>query len=391
MQDYLKLHANENEQAAFFILESLGFGVLLIDEKDHRIVYANNAALRMSGHQAVDIINAVCHELVCPAEKDKCPITDLGQSVDNSERKLICADGVQLPIIKTVIPVVLSGRKYLLESFVDNLARKTLEEELTSKNRELTEAMQTIKETQCRMIQQEKLAGIGQLAAGVAHEINNPLAFIISNLGTLDGYAAKIKKSFMLQEREAGELDYIFRDIGELIRETIDGAERVKNIVQDLKGFARISEERRLADINEGLESTLNVLGNELKYKAVVEKEYGNIPMIFCNLGQLNQVFANLIANAADSIDGHGKIKISTWADGKDVFIEIMDSGCGMTPEVMTKIFEPFYTTKDVGLGTGLGLSVSYEIISKHGGKITVESEIGKGSIFTVSLPIVLE
>lgn len=416
MQDYLMLHADEKEHFAFLIMESLGFGVILIDENDHRIVYANNAALRMSGHDISAILNSVCHELVCPAEKGKCPISDLKQDVDNSERKLVCADGRLLPIIKTVIPLVLGNRRYLLESFIDNLARKNLEEALIRKNQELMEAVQTIKQTQAQLIQQEKLAGIGQLAAGVAHEINNPLGFIISNLDTLTGYAEKLERFVLMQEalleelvrsernnnakaaylemrerKRSLDIDFVLNDIGDLIRETLDGAERVKNIVRDLKGFARISEEQRLADINEGLESTLQIMWNELKYKVVLEKKYGEIPLTMCNLGQLNQVFVNILSNAAAAISEQGEIRISTWADEKDIFIEFADNGCGMTPEEIQKIFEPFYTTKDIEAGSGLGLSVSREIIKKHGGNISVKSEPGKGSIFKVVIPIVTD
>lgn len=278
-----------------------------------------------------------------------------------------------------------------------------------SKDR-LEETLQQLKLVQAHLIQQEKMAGIGQLAAGVAHEINNPMAFIISNLESLDQYTSRIIQILTLQEkalaahdkterdREVAELneakralkiDYVLADTRELIKETLDGAARVKKIVQDLRGFVRPEYESKLANINDGIESAVNILRNEILYRgASVSKELGDIPPIMCNPGQLNQAFMNILVNAAQAIETAGNIHIKTWADTKNVFISVADTGKGIPPEIMNRIFEPFFTTKDIGQGKGLGLSVSYDIVRRHGGQISVESRDGEGTTVTVALPI---
>ncbi|GBD95321.1 MAG TPA: GHKL domain-containing protein [Nitrospirae bacterium] len=276
------------------------------------------------------------------------------------------------------------------------------------KNHEIEKANKEITATQSQLLQQEKMASIGQLAAGVAHEINNPMGFISSNLGTLGKYTNRLTEFIKsqtgviesLQSTEASDrlkdtrrklkLDYIFEDIEELIKESVDGAERVKKIVQNLKTFSRVDgAEHRHANINECIESTLNIVRNELKYKAVVEKEYGEIPLTKCYPQQLNQVFVNLLVNAAQAIEKQGIIKIRTWNGDAFICVSISDTGQGIPEEKLNRIFEPFFTTKDVGEGTGLGLSITYDIVKKHKGEITVESEVGKGSTFTVKIPVV--
>ena len=293
--------------------------------------------------------------------------------------------------------------------------------ELQEENAERKRAEEELKNAQAQIIQQEKMASIGQLAAGVAHEINNPMGFIISNLASLKYYAVKLAAFFKAQDETMCEMvktstdervneimtvlfqkfqeakhlmkiDYIMNDLEGLVRETLDGADRVKTIVQDLKGFSRITDnESMLADINAGLESTINIIWNELKFKTTLVKEFGDIPLIKCNQGQLNQVFMNILVNAAQAIDMQGEVRIKTWAEDENIFVSIEDTGRGIPQDIINRIFEPFFTTKEVGKGTGLGLSVSYEIIKKHGGEITVDSVVGKGTTFTVKIPIVTE
>lgn len=296
--------------------------------------------------------------------------------------------------------------------------RQQVEKNLEQNNQQLEKAYEELKEAQSQIVHQEKMASIGQLAAGIAHEINNPLAFIISNLESLRGYSLK-KTQFVTMQEEAVaalakaqaegkgseestaivsglkeakrslKIDYIISDTEDLIKETLDGANRVKNIVQDLKGFARVESENKLANINEGIESTINIIWNELKYKATLIKEYGDLPLISCNQGQLNQVFMNLIVNAVQAIDTQGEIRIKTSSEENNIVVSIADTGSGIPPEILNRIFEPFFTTKEVGKGTGLGLSVTYDIIKKHGGDIKAESEVGKGTLFTIRIPIV--
>ena len=276
---------------------------------------------------------------------------------------------------------------------------------------QLESAYSELKATQSRMLQQEKMASIGQLAAGVAHEINNPMGFIISNLNSLKKYIDKVTGFIKIQsesvERLSGngvihdilkdlneqkkslKIDYILGDLDNLIKESLDGAERVKKIVQELKSFSRLDEsDIKMADINEGLESTINIIWNELKYNTTVKKEYGNIPQANCNLGQLNQVFMNILVNAAHAIESQGEITVRTSSDEDNIYISISDTGTGIPADKLNRIFEPFYTTKEVGKGTGLGLSIAYDIVKKHNGEIRLESEVGKGTTFTIIVPI---
>lgn len=285
--------------------------------------------------------------------------------------------------------------------------------ELQSANRDLQAEREQqaalivrLEEAQSQLIQSEKMASIGQLAAGVAHEINNPVGFIKSNLGTLQRYIGnfgKVLNAYAEIEHELGEasqasvsqlkkdidLDYLQQDLDILLTETNDGVQRVQDIVRDLKNFSHVSSsEIILANLEMGLDSTLNVVWNELKYKAKVVKEYAAIPEIMCAPSQLNQVFMNLLVNASQAIEGQGQISIRTTSSEAEVRIEIEDSGRGIPPENLGRIFEPFFTTKPAVKGTGLGLSVTYGIIKHHGGDIQVRSEPGCGATFTITLPI---
>ena len=267
------------------------------------------------------------------------------------------------------------------------------------------ELIRKLEEAQNQLLQSEKMASMGLLAAGVAHEINNPVGFVNSNLGTLQRYINNLLRLLGAYEQIEESLDenvrqairqikieidaaYLREDINDLLTESLDGLMRVKRIVQDLKDFSHVDRaELELADLEKGLESTLNVVWNELKYKARVIKEYGHPPAIECFPSQLNQVFMNLLINAAHAIENTGNITIRTGHDTAYVWVEVEDTGTGIGPENLGRIFEPFFTTKPVGKGTGLGLSLSYGIVNKHGGRIEVKSELGKGSCFRVWLP----
>jgi len=189
--------------------------------------------------------------------------------------------------------------------------------------------------------------------------------------------------------KEEGDLAYLRQDIGDLLSESVDGLQRVKRIVQDLKDFSHVSEtEMQWANVENGLESTLNVVWNELKYKAEVVKDYGGIPEIECIPSQLNQVFMNLLVNAAQSIQERGVITLRTRQSGDNIYVEIADTGAGIPPQILNRIFDPFFTTKPVGTGTGLGLSITHGIIRKHNGRIEVDSAPGRGTTFRITLPI---
>lgn len=267
------------------------------------------------------------------------------------------------------------------------------------------ELINKLEDTHHKLLQAEKMASIGQLAAGVAHEINNPIGFVNSNLGTMQRYAESIFRLLAAYENVEGsltngvlhditrlkkEIDAAFlrEDIGNLLTESVEGLQRVKRIVQDLKEFSRVDgSEPEWANLEAGMESTLNVVSNELKDKAEVVREYGHIGQIRCFPSQLNQVFMNLLLNALHAIDQQGRITVRTGDDEDNVWVEVEDTGNGIPPENLAKIFEPFFTTRPIGKGTGLGLSLSYGIVHQHGGRIEVSSELGQGSIFRVLLP----
>jgi two-component system NtrC family sensor kinase len=265
------------------------------------------------------------------------------------------------------------------------------------------------KQLESQLVQSEKLASLGQLAAGVAHEINNPIGFISSNLGTLDGYFKQLQEmldAYRVAEEEMGsselvnrlcalreriELEFLRDDIPLLIKESKDGISRVGQIVKDLKNFSRVdaNQQWQWANLQQGIESTLNIVANELKYKADVVKDYQDLPEIECLPSQINQVIMNLIVNATQAIGPErGTLTLRTGIAGETVWIEVADTGAGIAPDSLQKIFDPFFTTKPVGQGTGLGLSLSYGIVKKHRGDISVVSEVGVGSTFRIELPV---
>lgn len=280
-------------------------------------------------------------------------------------------------------------------------------ERLTKSEAELKRVNTEIKQAQSQLLQSEKMASIGQLAAGIAHEINNPVGFVSSNLGSLQRYlddllnlvdafeqaepllpAEAPQTRAVAKAKQRADLDFLKGDVAALLKESLDGVSRVKRIVQDLKDFSHVDDlEWQGVDLNAGLESTLNVVWNELKYKADVVKDYGELPLVTCMAAQLNQVFMNLLVNAAQAIEQHGTITLRTGSDAQSVWVEVADTGKGIAPEHLSQIFEPFFTTKPVGKGTGLGLSISYNIVKKHGGTLAVESAQGEGTTFRVTLP----
>jgi len=265
------------------------------------------------------------------------------------------------------------------------------------------------RELECQLRQSQKMQAIGQLAAGVAHEINNPISFVFSNFGTLQTYVASLLRVLARYEaaepfiadadvargiadlREQVDLAFLQEDVLALMAESRDGIERVRKIVQDLKDFSRVDahQQWQWADLHQGIDSTLNIVNNEVKYKADVVKEYGTIPEVECLPSQINQVIMNIVVNGAQAIEGpRGRITIRTGASGGNVWIEIADNGCGIPQAIQSRIFDPFFTTKPIGTGTGLGLSLSYGIIQKHRGRIDMQSEEGVGTTFRIELPI---
>lgn len=290
--------------------------------------------------------------------------------------------------------------------------------ELTIRNRQLTELNEELAHAHQQLLQSEKLAAIGQLAAGIAHEINNPVGFVLSNLNTLEGYirtliryaedmdrlvgkAAPSLRTDLRALAENADLDYLLGDAPTLVQESREGLARVRTIVIDLRDFSRIDSTHvwEWIDIHRCIESTLNIVHNEVKYRAHLVRDYTELPSVRCIPSQISQVVLNLVVNAAQAYSGNhdqlnpaaGTITIRTGVEAADaprVWFEVADAACGIRPEHLKRIFDPFFTTKPIGQGTGLGLSVTYGIVNAHHGQISVTSAVGIGTTFRVTLPI---
>ena len=277
------------------------------------------------------------------------------------------------------------------------------QEELEEANKLLQEKIKELEEAQTQLIQSAKMASLGVLSAGIAHEINNPNAFVYSNLQLLKDYVKSLKEYIKISDekrllspeedlalKKKLRIDFILEDLDGLILDSLEGSTRIKSIVKDLKEFSSLNRpDYSEYNLNEGISSTLNILRNELKKGVKVIEDYGNIPAVKCHSQQINQIFMNLFMNAIQAMPAKGgELRIKTGVVDNYVFTTVKDNGSGIPPGVLPKIFDPFFTTKAVGKGMGLGLSLSYKIIEKHRGKIEVESEEGKGTEFTIKLPL---
>jgi signal transduction histidine kinase len=294
-------------------------------------------------------------------------------------------------------------------TWTDVTARAQAEEAVIARNTELERLNADLQRAQQQLVQSEKLASIGQLAAGVAHEINNPIGYVSSNISAMSSYVDDIfkmlegcevacapdatpdQKAAVSRIRADIDLDFLKEDIPNLMRESLEGITRVKKIVQDLKDFSHADThlEWQWANLHKGIESTINIVASEIKYKADVVREFGNLPDIECLPTQLNQVFMNLLINSAHAMgEARGTITVRTGTEAACVWLEFSDTGSGIPPEVQARVFDPFFTTKPLGKGTGLGLSLAYGIVQKHQGSITLDSAPGRGTTFRIVLPI---
>jgi PAS domain S-box-containing protein len=431
----------ESRNKLKIVFDSLEEEIVAIDDK-FRIVSVNRAFLAKTGRTFEEIVGKPCFR-----EKNCSNIPFCGREVKSLVKKVIESGRPQHSLdtytdkygekrykYMNCLPVKdEAGRIFqfviILKDITDDKIKvkkikalnKRLQEtsdEIKVKNEELEYTLKQLKDTQAQILQAEKMASVGQLAAGIAHEINNPTGFVSSNLKTLVDYLNDINRLIKeyrmlitdLTDNDAEDkitsstkkrldqisgieteidLDFIMNDVLDLINDCREGTKRIKKIVLDLKDFAHPGEDKLQAtDINKGIESTLNVVWNELKYKATVTKEYGDLPVVKCYPQQLNQVFMNIFVNAAQAIEKRGEIRISTRADNGSVEVRIRDTGVGIPKENISKIFDPFFTTKEVGKGTGLGMNIVYNIIKKHNGTIDVESEVGKGTTFIIKIPV---
>lgn len=404
----------QSEKRLTEILDSLDSVVWSMTPSTFEMLYLNKAVEEVSGHKVVDFFNNpnLWFDIIHPRDRirlEDCLHVLIDSGVQKITYRILRPDGelrwlfnhMRIVNDETNTPLRIDGIT------VDITQHKNAEDLLKQRNEELQTALSTIQEVQGQLVQSEKLSSIGQLAAGVAHEINNPIGYINSNLTSLKSYvedllalAAIYEKAEptladteQLRQIEAFkhkiDLEFLKTDVLDLLDESHEGASRVKKIVQDLKDFSHAGgdDDWQWADLHTGLESTLNIVNNEIKYKASVVKEFGDIPQAWCLPHQLNQVFMNLLVNAAHAIENEGTITVRTGEGNGHVWVEVSDTGKGIAPEHVNKIFDPFFTTKPVGKGTGLGLSVSYNIIKKHNGEIQLDSRVGEGTTFRIVLP----
>jgi signal transduction histidine kinase len=285
------------------------------------------------------------------------------------------------------------------------LMARSYRADLERQNLELAARKTQLERLQAQIVHSEKMAGLGRLAAGIAHELNNPAGFIYGNMDLISSYLGRLELVLSIYERvslpaaEATELNLTKKEIGydallpdlrSMIADCTEGAERIRDVVKNLLLFSRLDEaECKKVDLHESIDSTIRLLSRYYSVGRIrLVKEYREIPLVNCYAGQLNQVWTNLLVNAAQAIEGDGEVKISTNVERDSVLVTIADTGCGIGPDELPKIFDPFFTTKPIGEGTGLGLSITYGIIERHGGTIGAESVLGNGTKFCVSIPI---
>ena len=384
------------------LTDTLPIGIVLTTVSG-KILNVNPEGLHMMGYGSTEDLSDVSIQSFYHAQKDRDIFLKKMEAgrVRDLEMRFKRSDGSTIWCsLSSVIERNSASEPYFITSLLDITRRKEMEDERSDLLIQLT--------------QTDKLASIGQLAAGIAHEINNPVGYVTSNLNSLDEYLADIRKLIDMEQTLIKDLketnlpdhlanmtekindyareidvDFLQEDMEELITDCIDGLDRIKKIVIDLKDFAHPGKKDiEQVDVNACLETTLNVAANELKYKTTVHKDLGDLPLIQGIPQQLNQVFLNILVNAAQAIETKGEIKIKTRLKDNNVCLTISDTGCGIDPQHISKIFDPFFTTKEVGKGTGLGMNIAYNIIQQHAGSITVDSKIGQGTTFTVTLPV---
>jgi PAS domain S-box-containing protein len=403
-----ELEANESYARALF--DAAEAGIVVVDLETGRIVDANHAAAAILGESVDDVIG---RDGATYGASECCARVAAGCAhVERHEALLRRCHGQGIPVLVSAQAVSLLGHGLAVVSFVDISEVRAAQNELRAANGQLEAALRQLHAQRDAIVQSEKMAGIGQLAAGVAHEINNPIGYITSNLAAISEYIDYMRTLLVLYRKLADlpqesptrsgleaelsaalaeeDIEFVLSDIDTVLTESIEGTSRIAAIVQNLKSFARDDTQmKRPFDLNECVEAMVRLVWNELKYSCTIEKDLESVPHLYGHGGQISQVIMNILVNASHAIGATGgTITIRTRARAEAVELEVRDTGCGMVPAVIARIFDPFFTTKDVGKGTGLGLSIAHGIVTDHGGSIEVESEVGKGTTFRILLPL---
>ncbi len=405
-----EMDLREHQAYSESVFQAAQAGLMIVDSDTWQIMDVNESGAQILGGEPDDIIGEVVKQFTPYATPELTRSIAAGEPVTNRQFLMRNVHGADIPTMGSVTKMWGQTANLVVASFLDISEMKKKEEELVSFNQKLAQTMDELKRSKEHVAQSEKLASIGQLAAGVAHEINNPVGFVTSNIGTVQEYAETLRnileKYLELETaegeartelcrkiaalRETEDLEFILDDLTGVLEESMDGVQRVAEIVKNLKSFAR-SDTPTLEqhDLNTGLEQMIKMTWNELKYHCTVEKDFGDIPAVHCHPGQINQVLMNMLVNASHAIgEEGGTIRVATAVVDDMVEVRISDTGKGIEPNVLPRIFDPFFTTKEVGKGTGLGLSISHGIITDHHGRIEVDSTVGEGTTFRIYLPL---
>ena len=365
-------------------------GIMVID-KEGRILERNPSHERRTGFTDEDLKGKTLFDLLTPEKAAEVRAAMEREGGFTGELESVSKDGERIPVLVSVFPI--HDKLGKLDLFV------SMGRDITAIKRALTDLADTnreLRQTQAQLVQSEKMASLGGLVAGIAHEINTPVGAMTSMHDTLMRAIAKLKEHLKETSPEVFETDERLKSLFAMIDESNQvirsGSSRVAEIVRRLRSFARLDEaELKKVDVHEGLEDTLTLVHHEIKHNIQIVRDYGKLPMMSVFPSRLNQVFLNLINNARQAIRNKGTITIRTWVEEKTAAIAISDDGVGIPKENLSRVFDPGFTTKGVGIGTGLGLSICYQIIKDHRGRIGVESEVGKGATFTVHIPTNLD
>ncbi len=411
------------------LLDGIADAAVVLTE-DRRVVYCNQPYVQYTGLRNRDLRRQIqrgrrCFELfplaVC---EEVCVVREaarMGRPIRMDEIDAVRGDGERLTLIVTATSL---GGGLFVETYRDVTAdariqkryhqllelerqdRETLERLVEERTRDLRKANEELKQAQTMLVHQEKMSSLGRLAAGIAHELNNPISFVYGNIEFMETYFRNLLSLVRLydqileekgivderidQTKEDMEFDFLADDALKLMDSIRSGAERTAAIVRDLRVFSRAGGRTEMAPANliEGLRATLTLLRPVLKGRIEVDLDLEEIPAVVCNVGHINQVFMNILQNAADAIEGEGTIVVRARRTSEGVRFIFKDSGPGIPAEIVDKLFEPFFTTKEVGKGTGLGLAICDGIMRQHGGRIGVESRPGDGAVFVLDLPL---